>query len=90
MLQKLDSSLFDWLTWRAYSIKTLGVFARYSDITSPMGKRILRKYAIGWCDGGSLLCRPKADQVGVMFFKDGEQFWFHLRKKEFKEVFGDE
>ncbi len=29
------------------------------------------------------------NQVAIMCFRDGEHFWFHLRKNEFIEVFGD-
>lgn len=89
MLPRLDSSYFTWLGWRAYSIKELGVFCRYADLTSARGKSILRKYAIGWCKGESLMCRPKTNQIALMCFKGGEEFWFHLRKREFEEVFLD-
>ena len=89
MLPKIDSSYFTWLEWRAYSIQELGVFCRYADITSARGKAILRKYAVGLCRGENLICRPKVEQMALMCFKDGEHFWFHLRKKEFEEVFMD-
>lgn len=89
MLQKLDSTLFDWLTWRAASFFDLQVYCRYEDITSGRGKHILRKYAVGWCNGESLICRPKVEHKALMCFKDGKHFWFHLRNKEFAEVFGE-
>ena len=89
MIPKIDSSLFTWLEWRAFSIKELGVFCRYADITSCRGKAILRKYAIGYCKGENLLCRPKLNHTALMCFKDGEHLWFHLRNNEFQEVFKD-
>ena len=49
---------------------------------------LLVERAVGWCDGARVPCRPKADAVAVMFFKDGRHFWFHLRREEFRRVFG--
>ena len=88
MLEKLDSTLFTWLNWKAGSIHDLGLFCRYYDITSVKGVPILHKYAIGWCYGENLMCRPKIGQIAIMCFKDDEEFWFHIRKNEFEEVFG--
>jgi hypothetical protein len=82
-----DSSLFDWITWRSGSIHDLGIVAcREVLITSPHGKEQLRKYAIGFCFGENLPCRPK-HEMAVMFEKNDITFWFHLRLNEFNEVF---
>jgi hypothetical protein len=87
-IPKLDSTLFDWSTWRSGSIHDLDIIAcRYAIITSPDGKRKLREYVIGWCYGENLNCRPKINQIAVMFEKNGIKFWFHLRQIEFYEVF---
>ena len=86
-LIQLDSTLFTWLNWRADSIHSLGLRCRYKDITSERGKKILRKYVIGWCRGESLLCRPKEKEIAVMYFKDDVEFWFHIRRNEFNKVF---
>ncbi len=85
-LIQLDSSLFTWLNWRAGSIHDLGLSCRYFDIIT-RGKELLKKYAVGWCYGENLPCRPKENEIALMVFKDGEQFWFHIRNKEFNEVF---
>jgi hypothetical protein len=86
-IPKLDSTLFNWLTWRSGSIHDLDIQAcRYAIITSPDGKRKLREFAIGWCNGQNLMCRPK-NEIAVMFEKNDTYFWFHMRKKEFEEVF---
>ena len=87
MLTKLDSSLFDFSTWRTNSIHLLGVLCRYADITSERGKRILRRYAIGYCKGENLPCRPKSNEIALMCVKDRSKFWFHLRNDEFQKVF---
>ena len=87
-LPNLDSTLFDWLTWRNGSIHDLGIVScRYELIISVHGKLRLREYAIGWCFGESLNCRPKQEEIAVLFEKDDKKFWFHLRRKEFCEVF---
>jgi hypothetical protein len=64
-LPKLDSSNFIWLNWRAGSIRDLGVPCRYISIVNE-GKYILRKYAIGWCYGENLMCRPKENHIPVV------------------------
>ena len=63
---------------------------KYRYITSPAGKRKLREYAVGYCKADGLLCRPKHNQLAVMFFFNGCHFWTHLRREEFKEVFENE
>ena len=87
LIPRLNSEFFTWLNWRAGQIKDLGVFCRYADITSVRGISILRRYAIGYCFGEELLCRPKSNQIALMCFKDNEEFWFHLRLAEFNKVF---
>lgn len=89
IIPQLDSSLFDWLTWRNGTIHDLGIQAcRYELIISENGKEQLRKYAVGFCYGENLPCRPK-QEMAVMFFKNDLYFWFHLRKNEFEKVFNN-
>lgn len=88
-LPKLDSTLFTWLNWKAGSIHDLGLKCRYEEITSAVGKLILKTVAIGWCFGENLPCRPKAGEIGLMCHKNGEDFWFHIRIGEFLQVFTD-
>jgi len=85
-IQRLQGIYFDWSTWRAGSILDLGIpKMRYFYIIKY--KSILRKYAIGWCKGESVICRQKVDRIAVMFRKDDLIFWNHLTIKEFEEVF---
>ena len=53
-------------------------------------RRLIRRHAVGWCKAETLLCRPKVKHKGVMFFKDGKHFWFHLTDNEFRRIFEDE
>lgn len=88
-LYRLSPETFDWSLWRSGSamITQMHLPCRFESITSDYGKEQLRKHAIGWTPGELLSCRPKEDCVGVMYFMDGEQGWFHMRKNEFYEVF---
>lgn len=89
IIPKLDSSLFTWLNWKAGSIHDLDLKCRYSDITSTRGKLILKLYGVGWCYGENLPCRPKQNEIALMCFKGEVEFWFHLRRQEFIEVFSE-
>ena len=86
VIPQLDSSVFTWERWRAGSIHDLGVPCRKEWILSPYGIGILRDLIVGYCDGERLGCRPKIGEVAVMVEKNGETFWFHLRKEEFEGI----
>ena len=85
MIQKLYPELFDWLSWRSGSPADL--FVRCDEKVLISKKEILKYYAIGYCDGERLECRPKENCKAVMFYKDDITFWFHLTNFEFQEVF---
>lgn len=86
-LPKIDSTLFDWQKWSAGSIHDFGIPCRYESLISDESKRILNEYAVGWCYGENLPCRPKENHIAVMFEKDDNKFWFHVRNNEFIEIF---
>lgn len=86
-LPKLNSTYFDWKKWSASSIHDFGIPCRYEKLISLESKNILNKYAIGWAYGENILCRPKKNHIAVMFEKDDNQFWFHVRNNEFVEIF---
>ncbi len=86
-LEKLHPDSFSWQNWRAGRIADLGIPCRRECIINE-GK-ILIKYAVGYLEGEKLLCRPKNENMAVMFLKDDDFFWFHLRNDEFIEVFGE-
>jgi len=88
IIEKMDSTHFDWLTWRAGSIKDFNIPSRYNFIIA--AKATFREYAVGYCDGESLMCRNKQNHKAVMFFKNGVHFWFHLRNNEFSKIFEDD
>lgn len=87
IIPKLDSTQFTWQKWRAGSIHDFNIPCRYIALTSGYSKMLLRKHAIGWCYGENLPCRPKTNHIAIMFEKDNIEFWFHLRKNEFEEIF---
>ena len=86
MIKKLNSSYFDWLTWICTSpTNVFGFNWRTESIVR--NKRLLKKYAVGYCKGEYTLCRPKLNYVAVMFFKNGDYFWYHMTDYEFNKVF---
>ena len=88
MLYILDFSAFDWLTWRAGClVDVLGVANHTAAIQD--NACLLRTYAIGYCPGTQLLCRPKADTMAVMFLVGEQLFWTHLTDVEFHKVWKD-
>ncbi len=86
-IPRLHGTSFDWLTWCGGSLNRLGV--QYNSCHIEAMRHEIRKYAVGWCEGDGVLCRPKAGQVAVMFLKDGEFWWTHIRRNEFEIVFCD-
>jgi hypothetical protein len=85
---RLYADDFDWIRWRACSIfEDFSFQCRYSDIIQ--NRHIFKKYDVGYLKSEKLACRPKKDNMAVMFFKDGEFSWCHLTKKEFEEIFND-
>lgn len=86
-LPKINSTYFDWEKWSAGSIHDFGIPCRYEKLIHPENKNILNTYAIGWNYGESIFCRPKEKHIAVMFEKDNNQFWFHVRNNEFIEIF---
>jgi hypothetical protein len=87
-IPRMDSSRFDWLTWRSGSI--LEVFNVYNRTPSIVASSLLlRKYAIGWCHSENVPCRPKIGYISVMFLTDDREWWTHITKEEFEIVFND-
>jgi len=85
MLEKMHGVSFTASRWRAGCLADLGLVFKDYVIIANAG--VVRRYAIGWCEGEALVCRPKEDHVAVMFEKDGVWFWNHLRKNEFQFIF---
>jgi len=80
----------DSFCWQRYRLgrkvwRELGVACRYWDMIDQAD--VLRKYAVGYRPGLELGCRPKENEIAVMFIVDDEFCWTHLRKKEFEDVF---
>jgi MoaA/NifB/PqqE/SkfB family radical SAM enzyme len=86
-IPRLSSSLFDWQTWRlgAEFITVFGAKLRWHYMS--VMADAMRAAAIGWCDGSSVPCRPKADHAAVMFRINESEGWCHLRWSEFHKVF---
>ena len=86
-IEHFNEQSFDWLTWKNGSISyTLKIPQRTGIIS--INSYIIRKYAIGYCKADNIPCRPKQNQVAVMFCTDGiNNWWTHLLLKEFNICF---
>ena len=87
-MDKIDLLLFDWLLWRSGSPLDLGVKLCRSTYLLEQAQ-VVRKYAIGYCDGSQLICRPKHHTKAVMFMINDKLFWFHLTDEEFNKIFNE-
>ena len=87
MLDRLDSSLFDWSLWRARQVSDLLDGYKLRTYNLQFIRNRIKRFAVGYCFGENLNCRPKEDSVALMCFLNGEHFWFHLRNDEFYEIF---
>ena len=87
LIPKLHLDSFCWQRWRiGYKIHLkIGIAWREKRIIEK--KEVIKKYAVGYIEGERLICRPKENEMGVMFLIDNEFCWTHLRKKEFENVF---
>jgi len=86
IIKRLDSSYFDWSTWRCNNLLTaFNIKTRTYDIIK--NSSIIKTYAIGYCNGESLICRPKQNYYAVMFYSDNEYWRTHFNRKEFEKCF---
>lgn len=85
MIEHLHGTSFDWLSWQGGTLSQLGLISREQIILS--NSNIIKKYAIGYCKGEQLLCKPKLNTVAIMFLKDDNYFWTHFTIKEFNIIF---
>ena len=88
-VEKINSGYFDWQLWRGGCLFDLGVIENKEDCIIA-NKCLLREYAVGYCNGESVPCRPKVNTYAVMFQKDDLLFWTHMTINEFERVFADE
>jgi hypothetical protein len=91
MLSHIDASNFDWLSWRQGNPHLLFGASR-GELATPRFAQFLRRYAIGYCDGSVVPCRPKVGFNAVMFqidSRNGDAYlgWCHLSHEEFEKVF---
>lgn len=85
MINKMHGISFGWQEWRAGDpTDVFEIQCREKILLN--NKETLKQYAIGYCKGEELICRPKKGTFGVMFLKDNIEFWFHLTIKEFNKI----
>lgn len=87
-VEHLNEQSFDWLTWRNGSLVNNLRIPHRTELVI-LNKNLIRKHAIGYCLADNLPCRPKKEHVAVMFRHNNniDQYWTHLSKYEFEQVF---
>ncbi|MFA5377883.1 MAG: radical SAM protein [Dehalococcoidia bacterium] len=86
-LDKLPADSFSLSRWRngTENIKSLVGSWRYSNIVS--GAKKIREIAAGWIYADELVCRPKSENIALMFKIQDELGWIHLRSNELWEIY---
>lgn len=87
MMNRLPEDSFSWLRW-LYGLDVwvkLGIACREKSIVD--NAETLRKHAIGYIPAERLRCRPKENEVAVMFLIEDRFVWTHLSSNEYERVF---
>ena len=84
-IPQLDETLFTFERWSAGSIHDFGIeHFRYDNLQKY--KNVLLSNLVGYCFAENLSCRPKENHVALMYEKDNDFMWFHIRNNEFIEI----
>lgn len=80
--ERLDSTIFTWQSWCCnVGVSTLRIFDG-GDGHSQNDDKIFNKRFIceGWCDGGSLIVRPRTQGIAIMVWDKEleEKVWCHV------------
>lgn len=88
-MEWFNEASFDWLSWRNGSVLSVfNIKHRYGPIYT--NRKLIRKYAIGYCRADNIPCRPKPGWIAVMFDTQQENmntWWTHFTIKEFQTCF---
>jgi MoaA/NifB/PqqE/SkfB family radical SAM enzyme len=85
-IQRLTPDSFTFERWSAGSVHDFGVeHFRYENMK--MYREVLLDGLEGYCFGEELRCKPKENEVGLLYRKDDDFMWFHIRNNEFVELF---
>lgn len=83
-IEQLNSECFTYELYESNWWQLLGIDYIDTMYTSLM-QRMVKRYAVGYCDATSIIVRPKKDGYAVMFEKDGNRFWFHMNESELED-----
>jgi MoaA/NifB/PqqE/SkfB family radical SAM enzyme len=92
-LPRLPNDSFSWGRWRNGSEGVKGIVGewRFANLTSPSIASQIRGLATGWAFSRDLSCRPKNEEVALMYATPGlDDGWTHLRANEMWEIFSHE
>lgn len=88
-LQKMPIDSFTFSRWRygASDIKSIVGEWRFYNLTSPTTANKIRGLAVGWIPGNQLSCRPKEEDVAVLFNIKEDLGWIHMMANELWEIY---
>lgn len=80
-LNKIDAKEFK---YKNHELNWWSVFGLSYTESMELDKLIakINEYAVGYCDGSVIECRPRKNSYAVMFEMYGERFWFHIEETE--------
>jgi len=86
---KPDNFLFsNWESCYWYGIPSLET--AFEDNRTNLEKReLFSEGLLGYCLGERLFVRPRDDSVALMYVIGKDEFWFHMDKETFIEIFCD-
>jgi len=85
-MEHLHEQSFTWQAWSGGNLMDmLNIPNREPFIVD--NTDIIQKYAIGWCKGDNIVCRPKTETIAVMFITNNVEWWTHFTIKEFISCF---
>lgn len=86
IVPRLDSTLFTFDRWQAGSVHDFMIdHFRFDNLDKHKEK--LKQNLVGFCFAEELVCRPKPNEVALMYEFEDKRFWFHIRNSEFIELF---
>lgn len=86
LVPALPPDSFTFTRWSAGSVHDFGI--EHFRTENAMGYKDLLACGIqGYCFGEDLVVRPKANHVVLLYKKDDDFMWFHIRSSEFYQLF---
>lgn len=84
-IESLNSECFTYELYESNWWELFGIDYIDSMYTSFI-RKLINKYAVGYCDASKLTVRPKSSGYAVMFERNKNRFWFHIEEWELEDI----